>query len=263
MRRKTGIANTVRAARRWIAIVTRGLVAALMLAALALTATASDGRSVERHQMVEVIERMRLSMEGGAGQTAFKPEVLAALRTVPRHEFVPRRLSSIAYTNQPLLIGLGQTISQPFIVALMTDLLQVKPGDRVLEIGTGSGYQAAILSLLVREVYSIEIVPELGKTAAATLSRLGHSNVVTRIGDGYEGWEEHAPYDAIIVTAAPNHIPPALIAQLKRRGRLVIPVGDLYQELVVVEKTADGTATTSRILPVRFVPLTGGQGKTK
>ena len=213
--------------------------------------------------MVEVIERMRLSMEGGAGQTVFAPEVLAALRTVPRHEFVPRRLSSIAYTNQPLLIGLGQTISQPFIVALMTDLLQVKLGDRVLEIGTGSGYQAAILSLLVQEVYSIEIVPELGKTAAATLSRLGHTNVVTRIGDGYEGWEEHAPYDAIIVTAAPNHIPPALIAQLKRRGRLVIPVGELYQELVVMEKTADGTVTTSRILPVRFVPLTGGQGKTR
>jgi protein-L-isoaspartate(D-aspartate) O-methyltransferase len=118
------------------------------------------------------------------------------------------------------------------------------------------------LSLLVQEVYSIEIVPELGKTAAATLARLGHSNVVTRVGDGYEGWEEHAPYDAIIVTAAPNHIPPALIAQLKRRGRLVIPVGELYQELVVVEKAADGTATTSRILPVRFVPLTG-QGKTK
>ena len=252
----------VRAAQRWLAIVTGGLVAALMLAALALTATARDGRSVERHQMVEVIERMRLSMEGGAGQAAFGPKVLAALRTVPRHEFVPRRLSSIAYTNQPLLIGLGQTISQPFIVALMTDLLQVKSGDRVLEIGTGSGYQAAILSLLAQEVYSIEIVPELGKTAAATLSRLGHSNVVTRIGDGYEGWEEHAPYDAIIVTAAPNHIPPALIAQLKRRGRLVIPVGELYQELVVVEKAADGTATTSRILPVRFVPLTG-QGKTK
>lgn len=252
----------VRAAPRWIGTVIRCLVAALMLATLAVTATARDGRTAERHQMVEVIERMRLSMQGAVGQKAFDPEVLAALRTVPRHEFVPRGLSSIAYTNQPLLIGLGQTISQPFIVALMTDLLQVKPGDRVLEIGTGSGYQAAILSLLAQEVYSIEIVPELGKTAAAVLSRLGYSNVVTRIGDGYQGWEEHAPYDAIIVTAAPNHIPPALIAQLKRRGRLVIPVGELYQELVVVEKADDGTATTSRILPVRFVPLTG-QGKVK
>ena len=252
----------VRAARRWVGTVIRGLVAALMLAILAATATASDSRAAERHQMVEVIERMRLSMESGAGQTAFNPEVLAALRTVPRHEFVPSGLSSIAYTNQPLLIGLGQTISQPFIVALMTDLLQVKPGDRVLEIGTGSGYQAAVLSLLAQEVYSIEIVPELGKTAAATLSRLGYSNVVTRIGDGYQGWEEHSPFDAIMVTAAPNHVPPALIAQLKRGGRLVIPVGELYQELVVVEKAADGTANTSRILPVRFVPLTG-QGKMK
>ena len=251
----------VRAAPRWIGTVIRCLVAALMLATLAVTATARDGRTAERLQMVEVIERMRLSMQA-VGQKAFDPEVLAALRTVPRHEFVPRGLSSIAYTNQPLLIGLGQTISQPFIVALMTDLLQVKPGDRVLEIGTGSGYQAAILSLLAQEVYSIEIVPELGKTAAAALSRLGYSNVVTRIGDGYQGWEEHAPYDAIIVTAAPNHIPPALIAQLKRRGRLVIPVGELYQELVVVEKAGDGTATTSRILSVRFVPLTG-QGKNK
>jgi protein-L-isoaspartate(D-aspartate) O-methyltransferase len=162
----------------------------------------------------------------------------------------------LAYANRPLPIGRGQTISQPYIVALMTELMQVKPGDRVLEIGTGSGYQAAVLSALVREVYSIEIVPELGRSAAETLARLGYRNVVTRIGDGYQGWPEHAPYDAIIVTAAPNHVPPALVAQLTPGGRLVIPVGELIQNLMVVAKAADGTTTSTRIIPVRFVPLT-------
>jgi protein-L-isoaspartate(D-aspartate) O-methyltransferase len=162
----------------------------------------------------------------------------------------------MAYADRPLPIGRGQTISQPFMVALMTDLMQVKPSDRVLEIGTGSGYQAAVLSLLVREVYSIEIVPELAKNAAQTLSRLGYQNVTTRIGDGYQGWEEHAPYDAIIVTAAPSHVPPALIAQLTPGGRLVIPVGELLQDLMVVAKAADGTTTSTRTIPVRFVPLT-------
>jgi protein-L-isoaspartate(D-aspartate) O-methyltransferase len=134
--------------------------------------------------------------------------------------------------------------------------MEVKPSDRVLEIGTGSGYQAAVLSLLAREVYSIEIVPELGTSAALTLARLGYANVTTRIGDGYQGWGDHAPYDAIIVTAAPNHVPPALIAQLKAGGRLVIPVGEMFQELMVVVKAADGTTSSSRIVPVRFVPLT-------
>ncbi len=165
----------------------------------------------------------------------------------------------MAYANQPLPIGLGQTISQPFIVGLMTDLLQVAAGDRVLEVGTGSGYQAAVLSLMAREVYSIEIVEELGRNAALTLSRLGYRNVITRIGDGYQGWEEHAPYDGIMVTAAPNHVPPALVAQLKPGGRLVIPVGELFQDLMVVVKGADGTTTSTRIIPVRFVPLTRGK----
>jgi protein-L-isoaspartate(D-aspartate) O-methyltransferase len=209
--------------------------------------------------MVDAIQHMALSTGGAVGHVGFDPRVLAALRSVPRHEFVPSKLSDIAYWDTALPIGLGQTISQPFIVALMTDLLQVKPSDRVLEIGTGSGYQAAVLSLLAREVYSIEIIEELGKSAALTLSRLGYTNVTTRIGDGYQGWEGHAPYDAIIVTAAPNHVPPALIAQLKPGARLIIPVGELFQELMVVVKAADGTTTSTRVVPVRFVPLTRGE----
>ncbi len=236
----------------------RGLIAALILGALAVSAIAKDDRTPERHLMVEAIQQMAISIGGGVSPTGLDPRVLAALRSVPRHEFVPRESSHIAYSNRPLPIGLGQTISQPFIVALMTDLLQAKPSDRVLEIGTGSGYQAAVLSLLAREVYSIEIVAELGKSAALTLARLGYANVTTRIGDGYQGWEEHAPYDAIIVTAAPNHVPPALIAQLKPGGRLVIPVGEMFQELMVVVRAADGTTTSTRIIPVRFVPLTRG-----
>jgi len=244
---------------RWrAAFLIRGFVAALILGTLAASAIARADRTAERHQMVEAIERMRLSVGGDVGDPVFDPRVLAALRSVPRHEFVPHGLSSIAYTNQALPIGLGQTISQPFIVGLMTDLLQVKPSDRVLEIGTGSGYQAAVLSLLAREVYSIEIVAELGKTAALTLSRLGYANIATRIGDGYQGWEEHAPYDAIIVTAAPNHVPPALIGQLKSGGRLIVPVGEISQELIVVVKATDGTTTSTRIIPVRFVTLTRG-----
>jgi len=237
----------------------RALVAALVLATLAALAVANDDRTPERHAMVEAIREMALSIGGSLGPAGIDPQVLAAVRSVPRHEFVPATLSHLAYANQPLPIGLGQTISQPFIVALMTDLLQVKPGDRVLEIGTGSGYQAAVLSLLASEVYSIEIVAELGRSAAATLARLGHANVQTRIGDGYQGWAEHAPYDAIVVTAAPNHVPPQLIAQLKPGGRLVIPVGDRWQELMLVVKAADGTTTTTRVLPVRFVPLVRGE----
>jgi protein-L-isoaspartate(D-aspartate) O-methyltransferase len=226
---------------------------------LSAQASARDDRAPERHAMVEAIQEMALSIGGIVGHTGFEPRMLAALRSVPRHEFVPPELSHMAYSNRPLPIGLGQTISQPFIVALMTDLMQIKPSDRVLEIGTGSGYQAAVLSLLACEVYSIEIVPELGKNAALTLARLGYVNVRPRIGDGYQGWEEHAPYNAIIVTAAPNHVPPALIAQLTPGGRLVIPVGELFQELMVVVKAEDGTTSSSRIFPVRFVPLTRGE----
>ena len=184
------------------------------------------------------------------------PRVLEAMRKVPRHEFVPPQLRHAAYRNRPLPIGEGQTISQPYIVALMTDLLQLPPHAKVLEIGTGCGYQTAVLGEIAGEVYSIEIVESLGRAAADTLARLGCANIKTRIGDGYAGWPEAAPFDAIIVTAAPDHIPPALIAQLKPGGRMVIPVGTLTQELMVVKKKPDGTTVKEDIVPVQFVPFT-------
>lgn len=236
-----------------------GLVAVVILGTLAICAIAEDDRAPERALMVQAIQRMALPFGREVSNAGFDPRVLAALGSVPRHEFVPRELSHMAYDNRPLPIGRGQTISQPYIVALMTDLLQLKPSDRVLEIGTGSGYQAAVLSVLAHEVYSIEIVAELSEIAAQTLSRLGYANVTTRVGDGYRGWEDGAPFDAIIVTAAPDHLPPPLITQLKPGGRLVIPVGEWFQELLLVVKGADGSTTSTRIVPVRFVPLRRGE----
>ena len=188
------------------------------------------------------------------------PRVMAVLAEVPRHEFVPQNQRPHAYENRPLPIGHGQTISQPYIVALMTDLLQPKAGDRVLEIGTGSGYQAAVLAGLVEKVFTIEIIAELGRQAADRLQRLGYENVTVRTGDGYYGWQEEAPFDGIVVTAAADHIPPPLIRQLKPGGRVVIRVGSRFmvQQLVLVQKDAEGATTTRQILPVLFVPLTGG-----
>ena len=193
------------------------------------------------------------------GQETLDPRVLTALATVPRHEFVPPDLNSLAYENRPLPIGHGQTISQPYIVAIMTELIQVGPHSRVLEIGTGSGYQAAILAELVEEVYSIEIIKPLADTATSRLARLGYQNVKTMQGDGYYGWEQYAPFDAIVVTAAASHIPPPLIKQLKVGGRMIIPVGSRFmaQQLLLVIKEESGRTTTQQILPVRFVPLTG------
>jgi protein-L-isoaspartate(D-aspartate) O-methyltransferase len=178
---------------------------------------------------------------------------------VPRHELVPRDQRDFAYENRPLPIGHGQTISQPYIVAVMTDLLKPASTDRVLEIGTGSGYQAAILAELVDRVFTIEIIEPLGKLAGRNLEKLGYRNIEVRIGDGYYGWKEQAPFDAIVVTAAASHVPPPLIEQLKPGGRMVIPVGTRFmvQQLVLVEKDAGGEVTTRQILPVRFVPLTG------
>jgi protein-L-isoaspartate(D-aspartate) O-methyltransferase len=184
--------------------------------------------------------------------------VMQAMGRVRRHAFVPPELNSAAYDNRPLPIGSGQTISQPYIVALMTDLARVKPGDRVLEVGTGSGYQAAILAEMGATVHTIEIVPALAETARERLAGLGYRGVHVVAGDGYEGIPAHAPYDAILVTAGAAHVPPALVKQLKNGGRIVIPVGDPmgYQELAVVEKAADGSVKTRYVLPVRFVPLT-------
>ena len=184
------------------------------------------------------------------------PRVLAALRKVPRHLFVPPEEQDEAYNDYPLAIGHDQTISQPYVVAYMTEALEIKPRDRVLEIGTGSGYQAAILAELAAEVYSIEIVDALAKEAAARLRRLGYSNVHVRAGDGYRGWPEAAPFDAIIVTAAPGHIPQPLVDQLREGGRMVLPVGQWDQELVRLRRSREGILRES-LLPVRFVPMTG------
>lgn len=189
------------------------------------------------------------------------PAVIKAMRETPRHLFVPQSVRSQAYEDHPLAIGHGQTISQPSLVAMMTDLLDPAPGHRVLEIGTGSGYQAAILARLVKEVYTIEIVEPLGRSAQRLLQSEGHRNVQVRIGDGYKGWPEMAPFDRIILTAAPPEVPRALLDQLKPGGKLVAPVGrtPFDQELVLITKDAKGRITTRRVLPVRFVPMVPGK----
>jgi protein-L-isoaspartate(D-aspartate) O-methyltransferase len=206
-----------------------------------------------------VLARLRLEMVADqiAGRGISNESVLAAMRKVPRHEFVPASERARAYRDSPLPIGEGQTISQPYIVALMTELVQPDASDRVLEIGTGSGYQAAVLAELVDHVYTIEIEPSLAQNAAATLERLGYSNVTVKAGDGYLGWEEHAPFDIIIVTAAPDHVPEPLIDQLKPGGIMVAPIGPVFatQELRVIEKDANGKISSREVTPVRFVPL--------
>ena len=202
-------------------------------------------------------ERARMVEEQIEARGIREPRVLAALARVPRHEFVPPALRGAAYTDGPLPIGRDQTISQPYIVAYMTEAARIEPGDKVLEIGTGSGYQAAILAELAREVYTIELIPELAATAKAALDKLGYTNIRTRIGDGYAGWKEQAPFDAILVTAAPDHVPPALIEQLAVGARMIIPVGRGEQEMRVITKTAAGV-TEEATMPVMFVPLVRG-----
>lgn len=229
-----------------------GLLPGLGLLPAALSA--DDDRSTERARMVA---------EQIAARGVKDPAVLRALRAVPRHELVPPEMRPYAYWDRPLPIGENQTISQPYIVALMTELAQVKPDSRVLEIGTGSGYQVAVLAEIATEgkAYTIEIVPPLARRAAADLKRLGYANIETREGDGYVGWPEEAPFDAIIVTAAPPRIPQPLLDQLKVGGRLVIPVGVGVQELKVVVRTRRGYRE-ERNVPVRFVPMTGqAQGR--
>ena len=189
--------------------------------------------------------------------------VLKVMGEVPRHEFVPAELRSLAYTDRPLPIGHDQTISQPYIVAFMTEQLAPKATDRVLEIGTGSGYQAAVLARLVAEVYSIEIVTPLAERATADLARLGFRNVTVKAGDGYQGWKEHAPFDAVIVTCAPEHIPQPLVDQLKEGGRMIIPVGTLAEQRLYLLEKRGGKIIERAVLPVRFVPMTGGGVKPK
>ncbi len=221
---------------------------------------AADDHTAARQAMVSEIEADVELTSSYIGADELDQRVMKAMGTVPRHEFVPDEIRRYAYENRPLPIGYGQTISQPYIVALMTDLLDPAPGHSVLEVGTGSGYQAAILAELVANVYTIEIVEELGSRASKDLARLGYDNVEVRIGDGYYGWESVSPFDSILVAAAASHIPPPLLRQLKPGGRMIIPVGSrfLTQYLVLVEKSFDGVVKTHQILPVRFVPLTGG-----
>lgn len=222
---------------------------------------AQDQYSAQRTRMVAEIAALARRAGSATGRPTLSEAVMAAMGTVPRHRFVPGSQEIFAYRNQSLPIGEGQTISQPFLVALMTDLLDPKPADTVLEVGTGSGYQAAVLTQLVARVYTIEIVEPLGRRAKQLLEELGYRNVEVRIGDGYNGWPEAAPFDSIVVTAAPSEIPKPLIDQLKLGGRMVIPAGGSAdrQHLLRVEKRLDGTVTMKATLPVRFVPLTRGR----
>lgn len=214
-----------------------------------------------REAMVEEIAAEARDTADYTGRAAFDPRVMAAMARVPRHEFVPPGEESYAYVNNALPIGHGQTISQPYIVALMTDLLDPQPTHKVLEVGTGSGYQAAVLAELVQQVYSIEVIPELAEEARERLARLGYDNVTVRAGDGYAGWPEEAPFDGIIVTAAAGAVPKPLLAQLRNGGRMVIPVGSrLGQNLILIEKSAAGAISESNLLPVAFVPLVSDRG---
>jgi protein-L-isoaspartate(D-aspartate) O-methyltransferase len=212
-----------------------------------------------QEDMVRTIEQHVRDTAAEIGRDELSPRLIAALRKVPRHAFVSAGDRSFAYENRPLAIGHGQTISQPFIVALMTDLLDLEPSHHVLEIGTGCGYQAAVLAELAARVFTVETVPELAEAARHRLEGLGYGNVVTRCGDGFEGWPEHAPFDAIIVTAAGAGVPEPLKQQLRIGGKLVLPVEDEagWQNLDVIERTGEKSFRTRHVIPVRFVPLTG------
>ena len=233
----------------------------------------ADDMLARRQAMVAEIEREVAQTRKWLGKDRLDPRVVAALAKVPRHRFVPPTMVDVAYENRPQPIGHGQTISQPYMVAVMSDLAQIGPEDTVLEIGTGCGYQTAILAELAARVYSVEIVPELARAAMRRLAELGYANIQIRIGDGARGWPEHAPYDAIVVTAAAWHrVPPALIEQLAPGGRLVVPVDhskdparypffDQEQELMLITKDADGRLHERSIMPVAFVPLVEGDGE--
>jgi len=239
-----------------------GLFSAILIVVttgICVPAYSDDLTQPARLEMIRIIEQDVRETSLELNKSELDPRVLEAMALVPRHEFVPAEDKSNAYDNRPLPIGHGQTISQPYIVAVMTDMLNLKADSKVLELGTGSGYQAAILGELVSKVYTIEIVEPLGLQAKKRLQRLGYDNVMTKVGDGYYGWQEHAPFDAIIVTAAASHIPPPLIKQLKPGGRMVIPVGSRFmmQQLLVVDKHEDNKIVSKQVLPVVFVPVTG------
>jgi protein-L-isoaspartate(D-aspartate) O-methyltransferase len=223
------------------------------------TGGAEQDYAIKRAQMIQTIEAQMRDTSHAIGRDHIDPRVLEVMGAIPRHVFVPADLRDASYEDRPLPIGFGQTISQPLIVALMTEILNVDRTGVVLEIGTGSGYQAAVAAALARQVYTIEIIPGLAHSAADRLRLLGYTNVAVRVGDGYFGWEDAAPFDGIIVTAAAAHIPPPLLQQLKAGGRMVIPVGPPLgqQHLTVVEHSADGRVRTRQLFPVRFVPLTG------
>jgi len=233
--------------------------ACLFLLVFGSIAVCFDQYDEARRAMVKAIEADVRETSFYIDKKSLDPRVMSVMGTVDRHKFVPPSEQSWAYANRPLPIGHGQTISQPYIVALMTDLISADPGDRVLEIGTGSGYQAAVLAEMGAQVFTIEIIEPLAKKASKRLADLGYNQVKTRQGDGYYGWEEEAPFDAIVVTAAADHVPPPLIRQLKPGGVMVIPVGSRFfvQQLVLVSKDSAGSITSRQMLPVRFVPLTG------
>jgi protein-L-isoaspartate(D-aspartate) O-methyltransferase len=234
----------------------RGFVAVSIMA----TAHAQEDHAAARSRMVEEVAAMARDTAAETGRATFSARVMQSMRTVERHRFVDAPDMRTAYRNTPLAIGAGQTISQPYIVALMTELLDLAGGERVLEIGTGSGYQAAVLAAAGADTYSIEIIDALARVAAERLRSTGYA-VRTRVGDGHGGWPEAAPFDRIIVTAAARNVPPSLIAQLKPGGRMVIPVGEPggRQELLLITKSADGRTQTRPMLAVRFVPMTGGK----
>jgi protein-L-isoaspartate(D-aspartate) O-methyltransferase len=244
---------------------TGAIASSLAIVLLLLAGSGSRGEPAQSYDkarqalLAEIVQDVRDTAEF-LNRRALDERVMQALAKVPRHEFVPASERDAAYENRPLPIGHGQTISQPYIVAIMTDLVEPGPGCRAFELGTGSGYQAAILSELCENVHTIEIVEALGTEARARLERLGYSNVEVQVGDGYYGWPEQAPFDVIVVTAVASHIPPPLIKQLKPGGRMILPVGTRFtaQQLVLVSKAADGHISTRQVLPVAFVPLTGG-----
>lgn len=233
----------------------KNIQAPLLVMAILIIACGKENRMKPSSEKLELLRNNMV--EGQIIARGVKdPLVIKAMRTVPRHLFIPDDNPSYAYLDEPRPIGEGQTISQPYIVAFMTEQLKLKPNDKVLEIGTGSGYQAAILAQIVDSVYTIEIIPELAQRAKEVIKELNYNNVVVIEGDGYNGWPSKAPFDAIIVTAAPSKIPPPLLEQLKDGGRMVLPVGEYVQELVVVNKNKNGISMEN-VLPVRFVPMTG------